>query len=137
MTMLSEAKASPTAGFTPVPLRFTVCVLPASPPLLSVIVSVPASVAAVVGRNVTLIAQDPPAAILTAQLLVWLKLALVAKIEMVSAASPVPVRLTVCAGTLPLLAIVIAHLLLPAVVGVKVTLMVQLEFANELGQLFL
>jgi hypothetical protein len=54
----------------PVPPKLTVCVLPATPLLLSVMVSVPLSVPVVVGVKVTLIVQEPPAATLPAQLLV-------------------------------------------------------------------
>jgi hypothetical protein len=46
-----------TAGAVPVPLKFTVCVLPNTPLLLSVMVSVPVSVPAAMGEKVTLIVQ--------------------------------------------------------------------------------
>src|SRR5208337_248779 len=62
----------------PVPLSATLCVLPATPLLLSVMVSVPVSVPVAVGEKVTLIVQEPLAATLPAQLLVSPKLALVA-----------------------------------------------------------
>lgn len=87
----------PTRGPVPVPLKVTVCVLPTTPLLLSVMVSAPVSGPVAVGEKVTLIAQEPLAATLLPQLLVSSKLALVAMLVMVSAALPVLVRVTVCA----------------------------------------
>jgi hypothetical protein len=49
-------------GAVPVPVKPTVCVLPATPLLLSVMVSVPLSGPVAVGEKVTLIVQEPPAA---------------------------------------------------------------------------
>ena len=80
----------------PVPLSATVCMLPATPLLLSVMVSVPVSVPVAVGEKVTLIVQEPLAATLPPQLLVSPKLALVAMLVMVSAALPVLLRVTGC-----------------------------------------
>jgi hypothetical protein len=48
-----------TRGAVPVPLKFTVCVLPNTPLLLSVMVSVPVSVPIAMGEKVTLIVQVP------------------------------------------------------------------------------
>jgi len=79
-----------------VPLKVTVCVLPATPLLLSVIVSVPVSVPVAVGEKVTLIVQEPPTATLAPQLLVWPKLAVVAMPVMASAALPVLLSVTGC-----------------------------------------
>jgi hypothetical protein len=67
-----------------------------TPLLLSVMVSVPLSTPVVVGENATLSEQEPPPATLPTQLLVWLKLALVAMLEMVSAALPVLLKVTDC-----------------------------------------
>jgi hypothetical protein len=53
-----------TVGAVPVPLKVTVCVLPAAPLLLSVMVSEPERAPAAVGVKVTLIVQLPPAATL-------------------------------------------------------------------------
>lgn len=124
----------------------------------------------VVGEKVTLIVQEPLAATLLPQLLVWPKLVLVAKLVIVSApppellrvigcdalvvprlwllkvrlgeerpatgAVPVPVSAIVWGVTLALSVTVIEPLLVPIIVGVKVTLMLQLEPVNELPQLF-
>ena len=78
----------------PVPLRLTVCVLPATPLLLSVIVSVPRSAPVAVGVKVTLIVHDPLTARLVPQLFVWLKFALVAMLLILSADGPEFVKLT-------------------------------------------
>jgi hypothetical protein len=59
-------------------------------------VSVPVSVPLAVGEKATLIVQEPLAATLPAQLLVWPKLALVRILVMVSAALPVLLRVTAC-----------------------------------------
>jgi hypothetical protein len=85
-----------TTGAVPVPLKFTVCVLPATSLLLSVMVRVPVSVPMAVGAKVTLIVQEPLAATLPPQLLVSPKLALVAMLVMVSAALPLLLRVTGC-----------------------------------------
>jgi hypothetical protein len=50
-----------TETTVPVPLKLTVCVAPAVPPLLSVMVRVPVTVEPEVGSNVTAIVQLPPA----------------------------------------------------------------------------
>jgi hypothetical protein len=52
--------AGPVIEVTPVPLRATVCVLPATPLLLSVIVKVPVRVPNTVGVKLTLIQQVEP-----------------------------------------------------------------------------
>ena len=81
----------------PVPLSVTLCVLPATPLLLSVMVSVPVSVPVAVGVKVTLIVQEPlAAATLPSQVLVSPKLALALWLVMVSAALPVLLRVTGC-----------------------------------------
>lgn len=54
----------------PVPVKLTVCVLPATPLLLSVMVSVPVRVPVAVGVNVTATVPEPPAITLLPQLLV-------------------------------------------------------------------
>ena len=54
---LRDDAESRTAVPVPVPLRLTVCVLPATPLLLSVMVSVPVSGPVAVGVKVTLIVQ--------------------------------------------------------------------------------
>jgi hypothetical protein len=65
-----ESALSVGTGLTPVPVRLTVCVLPATPLLLSVMVRVPESWPVAVGERVTLIVQEPLAARLLPQLLV-------------------------------------------------------------------
>ena len=60
--MLEEPEGTVNAKSRPVPLRLTVCVLPAVPLLLSVTVSVPVAEPLAVGANVTAIVQDPDAA---------------------------------------------------------------------------
>ena len=70
--------------------------LPATPLLLSVMVSVPVSGPAAVGEKVTLIVQAALAARLPPQLLVSPKFALVAMVAMVSAALPVLLKVTGC-----------------------------------------
>lgn len=82
----------------PVPLRFTVCVLPVVPLLLSVIVRVPFRAPPTEGANVTLIVHDPLAATLLPQLFVWLKLLLVMTLLTVSAALPVLLSVTAWAA---------------------------------------
>jgi len=57
----------------PAPLRLTVCVLPVVLLLLSVMIRVPVRVPPELGVKVTLMVQEPPAATLLPQLLVWLK----------------------------------------------------------------
>ena len=87
---LSEVGESRTV--VPVPLRLTVCVLPATPLLLSVMVNVPVSGPVAMGEKVTLIVQEPPAATLLPQLLVSPKSALAAMLVIMSAALPVLLR---------------------------------------------
>jgi hypothetical protein len=83
-------------GFIPVPLKFTICVLPVTPLLLSVMVSMPVSVPVAVGEKVTLIVQEPLAATLPPQLLVWPKFELAAMLAIASAAPPMLLRVTGC-----------------------------------------
>lgn len=80
------------------PLRFTVCVLPAVPPLLSVTVSVPVRGPVAVGAKLTLMVQELLTARLVPQVLVWAKLVLAVMLLMVSAALPVLFNVTVCAA---------------------------------------
>ena len=80
----------------PVPARLTVCVLPATPSLLSVMVSMPLRFPPAVGVKVTLIVQLPPAATLEPQLFVCSK-SPVMEMLTVSAASPPLVKVTDCA----------------------------------------
>jgi hypothetical protein len=67
---VEEAEDGANEKSWPVPLSATLCVLPLTPLLLSVMVSVPVSGPAAVGVKVTLIMQEPPAVILLPQLLV-------------------------------------------------------------------
>jgi hypothetical protein len=92
---LSDVGETPTAGpAVPVPVRLTVCVLPATPLLLSMMVRVPASGPAAVGAKVTLIVQEPLAATLSPQLLVCPKFGLRSMPVIVSAALPLFLRVT-------------------------------------------
>jgi hypothetical protein len=91
-------EARPSVKSSPVPFRFTVCVLPAAPLLLSDIVRVPVRVPPAVGVNVTSMAQEPPAATLLPQLLVWLKSSLMPMLLTASAIVPVFLSVTVCAA---------------------------------------
>jgi hypothetical protein len=93
-------------GAVPVPVRLTVCVLPVTPLLLSVMVSVPLSSPVAVGEKVTLIVQEPPAATglvveqvvpveATAKALAFVPV--IAMLAIVSAAVPVALlRVTAC-----------------------------------------
>jgi hypothetical protein len=85
-----------TRGTVPVPLKVTVCVLPGTPLLLSVMVSVPVSGPSAVGAKVTLIVQELPAATLPSQSSVSPKLALAAMLVTLSAAGPVLRSVTGC-----------------------------------------
>jgi hypothetical protein len=84
----------PTTGSVPVPLKVTVCVLPATKLLLSVMVRVPVSGPVSVGEKVTLILQERPASTLLPHLLVSPKLALAVILVIVSAALPMLLRVT-------------------------------------------
>ncbi len=75
-------------------MRLTVWVLPVTPLLLSVMVRVPEQRPLVVGAKVTLMLQEPPAAILLPQLLVWEKSPLVVMPVTASAKAPVLDSLT-------------------------------------------
>ena len=61
----------PTEKSTPVPLRFAIWVLPATPLLLSVTVKTPLKGPGFVGVNVTLIVHEAWTAREVLQLLVW------------------------------------------------------------------
>jgi hypothetical protein len=90
-----EAKASEKSW--PVPVRLTVCVVPATPPLLSVMVRVAVSEPPAVGVKVTLIVQLAPAATLLPQLLVWAKFPLLVMLATARAMFPVLDSVTACA----------------------------------------
>jgi hypothetical protein len=82
----------PPPELVAVPESETVCVLPATPLLLSVMVRAPVSMPAGAvseGEKVTLIVQEPPARTLPPQLSDSPKLALMPMLAMVSAAVPV------------------------------------------------
>lgn len=83
-------------GLVPVPVRVTDCVLPVTPLLLSVIVSVPLRVPFVVGVNVTLIVQLELDARLLPQVLPWEKSPLAVMLAMVSGAVPVLLSVNGC-----------------------------------------
>jgi hypothetical protein len=91
--LVGEKVTAGAAWFVPVPLRPTVCGLPAA---LSVTEIVPLSVPVVVGENVTLIVQLLPAFSDEGQLLVWLKFVLAVILEIVNAAVPEFVNVTGC-----------------------------------------
>ncbi len=95
---VSEVGETLTVGATPVPLRPTVCGLPAA---LSLMLSVALRVPVAVGVKVTLIEQLPPVATDVPQLLVWAKspgLAPVREMPLIlSAPLPVLLRVTVWA----------------------------------------
>lgn len=80
----------------PVPCKLTFCVLPATPPLLSVMVRVPVSGPLAVGEKVTLMVQELLAATVLPQLLVSAKLPLAVMLEMVSAPKPESLSVTGC-----------------------------------------
>ena len=96
MAEVGDPEAAASVKSWPVPLSATLCVLPAAPWLLSVMLSVPVSGPVAAGEKVTLIVQEPPAATLPPQLLVSPKLALMARLVMVSGALPVLLRVTGC-----------------------------------------
>jgi hypothetical protein len=87
---------TPATGAVPVPVNLTVCVLPPTPLLLSVMVRVPVRVPVAVGEKLTLIVQEPLTATLPPQVLVSPKFAVVAMLEIVSAPLPVLLRVTGC-----------------------------------------
>jgi hypothetical protein len=91
-----------TVGPPPVPVRLTLCTLPATLLLLSVMVKVAVRVPGSVGEKVTLMVQLPPAATELPQLLFWPKspglLPPNAKPATLKASFPVLVRVTVWAG---------------------------------------
>jgi hypothetical protein len=77
-----------------VPVKLTVCVLPDTPPALSVIVRMPVRVPLAVGVKVTLMMQLPPTPTLEPQLLVWEKSPVTVMLETASATLPVLFRVT-------------------------------------------
>jgi len=77
---------------SPVPVRFTVCGLPAA---LSAIVIVPVQVPPAEGVKVTVTVQFAPAATLAPQVLVWAKSPLATILEIESGALPELVNVTV------------------------------------------
>jgi hypothetical protein len=81
-------------GLEPAPVKLTVCWLPATPPELSVTVSVPVRVPLAVGVKTTLMAQLPPTLTLLPQLLVCEKSPLVEIVAIERAADPVLLRVT-------------------------------------------
>ena len=81
-------------GVVPVPPKDTVCVLPGAPLLLSVMVRAPVSGPVVVGANATSIVHEAAAARLPLQLLVALKLALVAMLVKTKRAFPVLLKVS-------------------------------------------
>lgn len=87
-----------TLGPLPMPIRLTLCVLPATLLLLSVTISVAARVPGRVGVKFTLIVQFPPAATELPQLLLWPKSPGLPpanpKLVMLNAEFPVLVRVT-------------------------------------------
>src|SRR5208282_2279594 len=89
-----------TSVTVPTPERLTVCVLPATPWLLSVMVRVPESKPVVVGEKLMLMVQVPPAGtappLLTPQESLSRKLVLAAMLVMVSVLLPVLVRVMGC-----------------------------------------
>src|SRR5260370_1133945 len=78
----------------PVPVRDTVCGLPAA---LSVTVIAPVRAPAAVGVKITEMVQAPAAPTDAPQVLVWLKSPLAAMLVIVSVAVPVLVSVTTCA----------------------------------------
>src|ERR1700742_3972996 len=93
---VSEVGERLTPGaFAPVPVRPTVCGLPAT---LSEMLNVPVSVPVAVGVKVTLIVHAAPAPNDDPQLLVWPKFALAVIEVIVSAVVPILVRVTGCAA---------------------------------------
>lgn len=93
---VSVAGETSATGAVAVPVRLTVCVLPATPLLLSVIVSMSVLVPVVVGLKLTLMVQELPAARLPAHVLVWEKSPVAVMLVMVSVALPVLFSVTGC-----------------------------------------
>ena len=94
MVDVEEPEGAVKVKSWPVPLRATLCGLPAA---LSEMLMVPVLVPAAVGLKVTEIVQLAPALTVVPQVLVWEKSPLAVMPEMVSEALPVLVRMTVCA----------------------------------------
>jgi len=95
---VSVAGDAPAYGADPVPVRLTVCVLPFTPLLLSVIVNVPVRAPFFVGAKLSFRVQDPLGATLPLQLFVWLKSAPVVMLAIVSVAVPLLLKVTGCAA---------------------------------------
>lgn len=139
MAEVEEPEGGPNEKSWPVPLRATLCVLPATPLSLSVMVSVPVRVPVAAGVKVTLIVQLAAAATLAPQLLVWAKSPLVATEETVR--GPVPMLVSVTGwGALgvptpwPLkVRLVTDRLTLVAEVPVPFSEMICVEFATLLS----
>ena len=85
-------------GAMPVPLSEAVCVVPLTPPLLSVTVSVPLRVPDAAGVKVRLITQLPLAGTELPQLFVSAKSPITAMLVMVSATAPVLLSVTLWAA---------------------------------------
>jgi len=92
----SELGATPATGAIPVPVSATICVLPGTPPLLSVTVKDPEAAPAATGENVTLITQEDPAASVAPHVPDWPKCALATIDAMFRTADPELLRVTVC-----------------------------------------
>ena len=136
---------------TPVALKATDCGLPGA---LSAIDNVPVRVPICVGLNVTLIVQLARGATLEPQLCVWLKSPLAVMLVMLTSwaakvtlvgdkvafgpeTTPVPLREAICGLPAALSETLSAALRNPDVVGLNVTLIVQLApAANELPQVW-
>ena len=82
----------------PVPDKTTVCVLPKTPPLLSITVTNPEAAPAAVGEKNTLIMQEDPAASVAPHVPDCEKGPLAVILAMASAADPELLRVTVCAA---------------------------------------
>ena len=91
------ARLAAGPAVTPVPVKVTVCGLPAA---LSEMLRLPLRVPVAVGIKITLTVQLFPAGTLVAQLFVWVKSPVAVILEIVSAALPVLVRVTDCAALL-------------------------------------
>ena len=96
VSVLVERLTTGTAS--PMPDSGTVCVLPATFPVLSVTVRVPVLVPAAVGVNVTLIVQVVLAERIEPHVLLWLKSPAATMLEMLNGASPVLLKITCCAA---------------------------------------
>jgi hypothetical protein len=91
--LLAERVTAGAATAVPVPVRLTVCGLPVA---LSVIVTKPLRVPAVVGVKVTLIMQFEPGLTVVPQVFVCAKSPLAATLEMLNDVDPLFVNKTLC-----------------------------------------